>query len=324
LHDIEGFLKSVSSSCIVFDEIHQLPDPSRILKIAADVFPHIKVLATGSSTLAATKKFRDSLAGRKRVLHLLPILLSELKLFGITDLDQRLLRGGLPQCLTSSEHDLQFYAEWMDSFYARDVQELFRIEKRAGFLKLFELLLRQSGNMFGVTSLAKHAELSRPTVMNYVDALQTTHAITLLRPFSGGGRREIIAQPKVYGFDTGFVSYCQGWTELRAADRGPLWEHVVLETLQSFLDERKLFFWRDKQQREVDFVVQQARGQVDAIECKMSSEAFESKGLKAFREAYPRGRNFLVCPLSSPPFSRQIDGMEIFITDTSDLQALLQ
>jgi hypothetical protein len=189
---------------------------------------------------------------------------------------------------------------------------------------LFELLLRQSGNMFGVTSLAKHAELSRPTVMNYVDALQTTHAITLLRPFSGGGRREIIAQPKVYGFDTGFVSYCQGWTELRAADRGPLWEHVVLETLQSFLDERKLFFWRDKQQREVDFVVQQARGQVDAIECKMSSEAFESKGLKAFREAYPRGRNFLVCPLSSPPFSRQIDGMEIFITDTSDLQALLQ
>lgn len=55
---------------VVFDEVHQLADPSRLLKIGADAFPRIKILATGSSTLAATQKFRDSLAGRKRVVEL--------------------------------------------------------------------------------------------------------------------------------------------------------------------------------------------------------------------------------------------------------------
>lgn len=81
LQDIERFFKSTKKNRIIFDEIHQLPDPSKILKIAADAFPHLKILATGSSTLAATKKFRDSLTGRKRVLHLLPVLASELPAF---------------------------------------------------------------------------------------------------------------------------------------------------------------------------------------------------------------------------------------------------
>src|SRR5262245_24357804 len=69
--DPERFLRSVAKPVVVLDEIHQLADPSRILKIAADEFPRLRVLATGSSTLAATGKFRDSLSGRKRVVHLL-------------------------------------------------------------------------------------------------------------------------------------------------------------------------------------------------------------------------------------------------------------
>jgi predicted AAA+ superfamily ATPase len=161
-------------------------------------------------------------------------------------------------------------------------------------------------------------------VINYLDAMQITHAVTLLRPFSGGGRREIIAQPKIYGFDTGFVAYCQGWTELRSADLGPLWEHIVLETLQSFLDPRTVFFWRDKQQREVDFVIPRTRGSCDAIECKWSSEAFESRGIKAFRENYPNGKNYLVCHQQSPPYTRAIDGgLEMTFVDARDLPGIL-
>jgi len=62
---------------VIFDEIHRLEDPSRLLKIAADAYPHLKVLATGSSTLAATKKFRDTLTGRKHTIYLSPVLWTE-------------------------------------------------------------------------------------------------------------------------------------------------------------------------------------------------------------------------------------------------------
>ncbi len=66
VRDPQVFFRSQVKPIVVFDEVHQLRNPARLLKIGADLFPKLKILATGSSTLAATKKFRDTLAGRKR------------------------------------------------------------------------------------------------------------------------------------------------------------------------------------------------------------------------------------------------------------------
>ena len=93
LEDPELFLESQSpDGVLIFDEVHHLDDPSRLLKIAADEYPHIKVLATGSSTLAATRKFRDSLTGRKQTIHLCPVLWEEcVDSFDVRDLDRPLV-----------------------------------------------------------------------------------------------------------------------------------------------------------------------------------------------------------------------------------------
>jgi hypothetical protein len=80
LEDPESYLKTAATGAtIIFDEIHRLADPSNLLKIAADEYPHLKILATGSSTLEATQKFKDSLTGRKNVLYLPPVLWDECK-----------------------------------------------------------------------------------------------------------------------------------------------------------------------------------------------------------------------------------------------------
>ena len=233
LADPETFFRSVSKSRIVLDEVHQLPDPSLLLKIGADAFPHLRILATGSSTLAATQKFKDSLTGRKRNIHLVPVRYDELSAFSINDLRHRLFRGGLPPALLGEAYDPGFYSEWLDSYYARDVQELFRVEKRGGFLKLVESVLRLSGGQLEATSLANLCRLSRPTVLNYLEVLELTHVAILVRPYFGGGPREIVRQPKIYGFDTGFVAFARGWNDLRPEDCGLLWEHLVLERLLS-------------------------------------------------------------------------------------------
>jgi predicted AAA+ superfamily ATPase len=303
LKDPEAFYKSVQHPIVIFDEIHQLEDPSRVMKIGADQFPSIKILATGSSSLAATQKFSDSLTGRKRSVTLLPILYSELANFGCADLRLRLFRGGLPQALLAEEHDPGFYAEWLDSYFARDVQELFHVEKRSGFLKLLELVLRQNGGLFEATSLAKHSGLSRPTVLNYLDVFETTHVIHILRPYHGGGRQEILQQPKIYGFDSGFVCHVQGWTNLRESDCRDLWEQLVLDMLLSSNLTAKIHFWRDKQKREVDFVLPGVKGAVEAIECKWNPETFEPKNLGAFRTLYPRGHNWVVSPFIKEPYT---------------------
>lgn len=65
LDDPEEFLGKMKNNKIVLDEIHRLPNPSEFLKIAADHFSTVKILATGSSTLQASSRFRDTLSGRK-------------------------------------------------------------------------------------------------------------------------------------------------------------------------------------------------------------------------------------------------------------------
>ena len=319
LRDPESFFRSVKKKFVVLDEVHQLPDPSRLLKIGADAFPKLKILATGSSTLAATQKFRDSLTGRKRVVALVPVLHEELSAFGVTDLRERLLRGGLPPALLAKEYNPEFYAEWLDSYFARDVQELFRLEKRAGFLRVLELLMRQSGGMLDVTKLAAESQISRPAVTNWLEVYQITHVAHLVRPFSAGGRREIVAQPKVFGFDTGLVCHARGWDHLRTEDCGVLWEHLVLDTLIA-AGAPKIHFWRDKQQREVDFVVPHGRAAVDAIECKWNPEAFETRGLAAFREQYLKGKNYVVSPLNGPSYERVQGGLKITIVSPGELR----
>ncbi len=319
LRDPESFYRPVKKRFVVFDEVHQLPDPSRLLKIGADEFPGLKILATGSSTLAATQKFRDSLTGRKRVVELVPVLHEELPAFGMADARERLLRGGLPPALLAEQPDPEFYGEWLDSYFARDVQELFRLEKRAGFLRLLELLFRQSGGMLDVTKLAAESQISRPTVTNWLEVYQTTHVVHLVRPFAAGGRREIVAQPKVFGFDTGLVCHARGWDHLRTEDCGVLWEHLVLDTLIA-ASLPNIHFWRDKQMREVDFVVPRGRDAVDAIECKWKAEAFESRGLAAFREWYPRGKNYIVSPLSGPAFERTQAGCHLVFVSPGELR----
>jgi len=323
LRDPEAFFASVKEPVLILDEVHQLPDPSRLLKIGSDAFPHLKILATGSSTLAATAKFRDALTGRKLAVHLLPVLAEELESFGIVDLRERLFRGGLPEVLLAQRSSPEFHAEWLDSFYARDIQELFRVEKRTGFLLLVETLLRQSGGLIEVSNLAKLCGLSRPTVMSYLEVLQVTHAIHLLRPYHGGGRQELLHQPKCYGFDTGFVAYCRGWGELRNEDCGLLWEHLVLDTLLAS-PEPRIHFWRDKERREVDFVLPRGRGACDAIECRWRAGAFDPKGMLAFRSWHPRGRNFVVSPQAGEPYTRRVDGLEVTFARLSALRTLLR
>jgi predicted AAA+ superfamily ATPase len=321
--DPVALLGSVPEGVVVFDEVHQLADPSRILKIAADEFPHLRVLATGSSTLGATEKFRDSLTGRKRAVHLVPVLPEELPAFGRASLDHRLLRGGLPPALLAADHDPGFYAEWLDSFFARDVRELFRVEKRTGFLLLVEALLRQSGGIMEATSLARASGLSRPTVLSYLNALELTHAVTLLRPWSGGrSDRELVQAPKAYGFDTGFVCHARGVRELRADDRGHLLEHLVLESLQSVADMPRVHYWRDKSGREIDFVI--PRGErVDAIEVKWSAEAFDPKHLAHFRTLYPHGENLLVTGATTRAAVRSFGELSVRVVPVADLRKAL-
>ncbi|RMG70056.1 MAG: ATPase, partial [Nitrospirae bacterium] len=119
MEDPEGFLNELKGKTVVLDEVHRLRNPSELLKIAADHYPDIRILATGSSSLGASKKFRDTLTGRKVELWLTPMTLEDSEDFGNTDIRHRLLHGGLPPFFLSSEIPEREFQEWMDAYWAK-------------------------------------------------------------------------------------------------------------------------------------------------------------------------------------------------------------
>lgn len=331
LDDPESFLAARPGRTVVLDEIHRLANPAEFLKIAADHAPGVRVLATGSSTLGASARFRDTLTGRKTEVWLTPMTSADLADFaganhertpiGGDPLRHRLLRGGLPEFYLAPALPERDYQEWIDAYWARDILELFRLERRHAFRKLLELLLVHSGGIFEATRYAKPCEVSRTTIANYLAVLEATFAVHVVRPFAEGGRAEIVSAPRVYGFDTGFVCHQRGWTDLRNDDLGNLWEHLVLNELHAHLGRDPVRYWRTKHGNEVDFVVVR-RGQPPVtIECKWTAREFDAAGLRVFRAAYPTGPNFVVAADVSPgqPYERGVGAQRVRFVALADL-----
>ncbi len=317
--DPEGFLREARGERIVLDEIHRLANPSEILKIAADHYPDTQILATGSSTLGASSKFRDTLTGRKRTVWLTPMTSADLKAFEQDDLTHRLQQGGLPPFFLADSLPESDYQEWLDSYWAKDIQELFRLERRASFQRLFELLAMQSGGIFEATRFAAPCEISRQTVSNYLAVLEATLVAHVVRPFSTRRSTELVSAPKVYAFDTGFVCYARGWRDLRPDDLGLLWEHFVLNEIQADMQTQQVHYWRDKNKHEIDFVIRRRGGVPDAIECKWSAGEFDPRNLLAFRWQYPEGRNWVVATDVDQEYVQQVNGIEVRHTSLQGL-----
>ncbi len=165
--------------------------------------------------------------------------------------------------------------------------------------------------------------MSRPTVKAHIEAMSIAHAVFLLPPFHGGGRREITHRPKCFGFDTGFITFINGWDRIREDDRGLLWKHLVLDTLRAYIDDTALYYWRDKSGREIDFIIKATGQRVHAIECKIHPDQFDPKSLDVFRAQYPEGENYVIIPFIKKPFKKSYGNLKIKYCSTKELIKLV-
>lgn len=305
--DVEKFWEEKENQIVILDEIHRLENPSEVLKIAADHYPKVKVIATGSSTLAASKKFKDTLSGRKIVIELRPLIEADLHAFAHnknlkkssktnTLLEKRFLYGGMPENYLSDELPEYAFEEWIDSYWSKDIQELYELRSKFAFQKFMELLFIQSGGIFEASKFATDCKVSSPTISNFLHVLEETFVIDVLRPYHKRKNSEIVSAPKVYAFDTGLACYLKGWSSLRNEDLGILWEHFVLNEFKAHLQNNAdILYWRNKKKQEVDFIIKKKRSQtVIAIETKWQAKNFSPDNLQAFRELHSEGENFLI------------------------------
>lgn len=302
-HPLE-ILSAIQEGRIVLDDVDRLVDPLALIRLAREHFPGIAICVTSSSPPSALLPEAELQSLRIEEIWLTPMIGADLADFQQHDLQRRFSRGGLPPFFLADSFPERAFQEWSDGYWHNVVQDRYKLERRASFQRLLDDLLADSGEIFEATRYATKCGASRTTIMNYLSVMEATYAVSLLKPFNSRRSTEIIAAPRVYGFDTGFIAFHRGWSQLRRSDFAPMWTHFVLNELHAALQTRNFYYWRDKRGHKVDFVFARRIHAPTAIECAWSTSDFDPTGLLSFRKQYLHGENIVVCHDVTQPFQQ--------------------
>lgn len=301
----------------LIDEVQYADNPSNFLKLLYDVYnPNLKIIATGSSSFYLDEKFKDSLSGRKKIFTLRTLNFIEFLDFkGLSDLSNELeqirkvseyislryneimellgeyLRfGGYPEVVLSenTEEKISILDEIKNSYIKRDIFES-KVENEQKFYQLMFILASQTGNLLNKFELSKSLKIDIKTVEKYVYILQKCFHITLIKPFHGNIKKELIKMPKVFFNDLGLRNLLiNNFADIHIrTDRGQLFENYIFIRLMELYREEDIKFWRTADQKEVDFVVNNIAGGSFAYEIKFGTGNLNKKKYSKFIQAYP-------------------------------------
>jgi len=242
---------------------------------------------------------REPLAGRAAVFQLLPFSLEE-------SARVSLLKGGFPEVLARPAAAQIWFRSYVQTYLERDVRSIAAIRDLAAFRRFLALLAARSGQLLNRSDLAAPLGVSVPTVSDWVSILETTSQIVLVPPFYENFGKRLIKSPKIFFADTGLLCHLLGIESQAMLERspflGPVFEtFVAAEIVKRQLNAgraRALYYFRDQQGLEVDFVVPAGPGGVALIEAKASRTVVPADGRSLERLAGAvsgyRARSFVV------------------------------
>ena len=288
------------------DEAQRVPDIGINLKILVDQLPHVRVIVTGSSSLDLASKVREPLTGRTWTFTLYPIAQCELAMLYSPlelryQLDERLIYGSYPALFSLAGERIRrdYLHEIVTSYLYKDLIVMGDIRYFDKLRNLLKLLAHQVGQQVSYTELGTQLQMSKNTVMAYVDLLEQAFVIFRLKGFSRNLRKELTKQDKIYFWDVGVRNALI--EDLRfpdyRTDMGALWENFVAAERMKYLryvyGSGSLYFWRTQTGAEID-LVEERDGQLTAYECKWGKT--KARAPQSFVESYPDSRFYVVTP----------------------------
>jgi len=198
----------------------------------------------------------ESLAGRAAVLHLPPLSIRETP-------KVTLLRGGFPEVLARPAAAPLWFSSYVQTYLERDVRAVSAISDLATFQRFIALVASRVGQILNKSDLAAPLGVSVPTLTEWLGILEVTAQVILVPPFFENFGKRLIKSPKVYFADSGLACHLLGIESERELERSPflgaLFEGwVASEILKRQANagrRRELYYFRDQQGLEVDFVI---------------------------------------------------------------------
>jgi hypothetical protein len=314
LRDPDGFI-SGQPTPVVIDEVQRAPDVMRAIKRIVD--RHRKpgqYFLTGSANIMTLSRVSETLAGRVALHTLYPFSWPEFlekpsptilkNLFEVksskellkllpkstgsdraAQMIERILVGGYPPPALMTSHHVrgQWFSSYRQTYLERDLLNIKSIENLPDFNRLLTLAAFRTGRLLNLSDLSREVGLPFTTLRRYVNLLEVTYQVFLLRPYYTHVGKRLVKTPKIYVSDTGMACHLIGadhWSILeKQGNSGAMvetWVASELLKLMSISGKRlQLYFWRTQTGQEVDFLVEQG-GELVAIEVKWAHRIHES------------------------------------------------
>lgn len=287
---------------VFIDEAQRVKNVGLSLKLLADNFPEMQIVATGSSSFDLSNQIAEPLTGRKYEFLVYPFSWEELHdVNGKTEmsrlLEYRILYGMYPEITQKGQEDAQkLLKSVVNSYLYKDVLQYQNIKNPEVLEKLLQALALQIGNEVSYNELAQTVGVEKRTVASYIQILEKAFIIFRVGPFSRNLRTELKKLRKIYFLDTGVRNALLNnfnHFSLRQ-DTGALWENFLIsERLKlnnnHFID-KNIYFWRTHNKKEIDYL-EEFGGQINAFEFKWQED--KVKPPVEFTAAYPQA-NFQV------------------------------
>ena len=287
---------------VLIDEVQYAPELLTYIKLEVDeVYEPGAFWLTGSQLFKLMDGVQESLAGRVALLQLSS--LSQREILGldntpfvpeldllqsrfrqrqpvpVEELYRRIFQGGMPALASGKyTHTKQVYDSYLGTYVERDIRELSGNIDALKFLNFITATAALVGQVLNYKTIADLADITVPTVKNWLLILERLGIIFYLHPFSNNLLKRMITKPKLYFHDTGLVAHLTKWSDgitlMNGAMSGAILENfAVAELYKSYLNEGlrpNLYYYRDRDGKEIDIVLEQD-GKLYPMEVKKSA-----------------------------------------------------
>lgn len=278
---------------VILDEIQAAPEILAYLRTVLDRQPRRRgrFLLTGSQEAPLMRGVTESLAGRAAVLQLLPLAVDESPRVS-------LLRGGFPEVVARPGAAPLWFSSYVQTYLERDVRAVTQVRDLSTFRRFLGLVASRTGQVLNRTDLAAPLGVSVPTISQWLSVLETTGLLLSVPPFYESFGKRLVKSPKLYLADPGLACHLLGLDTLAALERspflGPVWEGFVAAEIaktQAHRGRRRELYWfRDQQGLEIDFVVPETADRLLLVEAKATRSPRPADGEPIARLGRAAGR----------------------------------
>jgi len=297
--DPRGFLEAYPAP-VILDEVQYAPQLLPYIKNRIDYNRGSRgqFILTGSQNLLLMEQVTESLAGRSAILHLYPLshreevhearspapLMkhekgTEHEDYFYSRLWEIFIRGNYPEPVTQPDRDIPlWHSSYIQTYQERDVRLLRNIGDLTLFRNFLQALAVRSGQLLNYADMSRDLGIALNTVKAWISILETSHQVTILRPYHTNVGKRLVKTPKVYFNDVGTLCHLIGFKDPDSAQSsslaGAIFETAVVAEIQKYYlhrgDVPRIFFWRTSQGKEVDILIEEGTRLIP-VEARLSA-----------------------------------------------------